>query len=82
VYTIHPAAGTLGLLLICTISLENKQKSFPIVAHKDPEDLVLWVSRYHGEEAEFVEEAETHFEEIRRDVKRWLPESQLRLIFD
>jgi len=69
-----------GGLLVCTLGTEHKQKSFPLVPRSGSEDLVLWVSKYH--DAEYVETAQRHFEEIERDMQRTYPSKELRLCFD
>jgi len=82
-FTVRPAADAGGLLLICTLQHDSKRRDFPLVFEgESTTDLVLWVSRTHGEEAEFVEVAQRCFEEIERAAQRWLPAAELRLRFD
>lgn len=81
-YTIRPAADTSGVLLVCTLTADGKQKSFSLVPRDGAEEIVLWVSRTHSDEAQFIEVAQRHFTEIERDAQRWLPTKELRLFLD
>lgn len=82
-YSIRPASGTAGLLLVCALTQEGRCKDFPLVPRGENEnELVLWISKSHGDDARFIPVAQAYFEEIERDVQRWMPAAEIRLCFD
>ena len=82
--TTVPAQGCSGLLLLCTLSIPGiGHKVFPILEVGEKTGVYeLWVSRHHGNEAEFIPAAKKLFPQIQTCFLRWVPTGKLRLRVD
>lgn len=81
-YNISPARDSVGPLLICHLTTDTQKTKAFVLCPRDTGRLVLWVSKWHGEENEFIPVAETFLDEIQRDSQRWLPEAEVQLVTD